>query len=197
MKENFLNLISSLQEQAKALVIQIQEQAFYNLIKDYYQNTSTFMQKIIKYSCIGLSLFVMIYIPYSLIQESHSDIEIFNEYKNLAQNLIQSKNKPPQSSHSHSLFSFAQIKSSIEKKLAVFRLSTQQNMNIKKMKNGVSLNIHWLNLKEFTTISAILEKVHPQLKMTGLKITPEKEKLYFNITFTFQYFSIKKKIDKS
>lgn len=197
MKENILTLILSFQEQLKVLLTQIQEQTFYNLIKDYYQNSSIVIQKIIKYSSISLSIFTIIYIPYSSIKKSSIDTKIFIEYKDLAENLIQFKTKPLQSYHSQSPFAFNQLKQNIKQKLTAFKLSTQQDFNIKKIKNGLSLNIHWLNLKELTAISEILEKIHPQLKMTELNITPEKEKLYFNVTFTFQYFNIKKNIEQS
>ncbi|MBE8162508.1 MAG: hypothetical protein HAW63_00765 [Bdellovibrionaceae bacterium] len=196
MKENILNLISTLQEQVKVLLIQIQEQTFYNVTKDYYQNSSVIIQKIIKYSCLALSVFIIIYIPYSFINASNMDIKVFLEHKNLAENLIQSKTKPLKSHHSHGPFAFDKIKQSIEQKLQKFQLSTQQSYKIKKINSGLIINVRWLNLEEFITISKILEKIHPQLKMTQLKMTPERRELYFNTVFIFKYFNIKQNIAK-
>ncbi|MBE8221559.1 MAG: hypothetical protein HAW60_02400 [Bdellovibrionales bacterium] len=197
MKENILNIIEGLQEQVKTLFVFIQEQTFYNLIKDYYQNSSVFVQKIIKYSSTALCIFSVVYIPYSFINKSNKDTKIFIEHKDLAENLIQSKLKPLQSHHSHGPFVFNKLKQEIEQKLTDFKLSTQQSFDIKKINNGLVLNINWVNLKEFADISEILEKIHPQLKMTELNIAPEEKKLYFNVTFKFKYFNIKKNIEKS
>lgn len=197
MKENILNLISNLQEQLKTLVVQLQEQAIYNLAKDYYQNSSVIIQKLIKYIVIALCLFILIYIPYSSIKESNEDLKTFLSYKNLAQKLIQSKTTPLKSYHSKSDFSFNNLKQRIKEQLRPFQLSEDQTPKINKVKNGMHISISWINLQEFSKISATLEKIHPQLKMIELNMSPAKENLYFNVTFKFKYFNISKTLKRS
>lgn len=197
MKENILKLITEFKEQLKLLFVQIQEQAFYNILKDYYQNSSKLLQVSIKYFLIAIFIFSFVYLPYSLIQKAQKDIKIFAEHKNLAQSLILSKNQALKNKYSKSPFSFDSLSLKIKAQLVLFQLSTKQNLIIKKTKNGIKIRLSWINLKEFTDISKLLEKIHPQLKMTELNMSSEKEKLYFNVIFTFEYFNKIKSIAKS
>lgn len=190
MKETISNLIADLKEQLKSLFIQVQEHSFYNLIKDYYQSSSALAQKVIKYSVIIISFLLFFYIPYSGINNANTDIQIFDEHSQLAQSLIKSKTQPLKSYHTQSTFFFNKLKQNIESQLSSLQFSPEQKLTIVKTKNGLSVKIQWINLKEFNKLSSTLEKIHPQLKMVELNMSPEKKQLYFNVIFKFQYFNI-------
>lgn len=197
MKQSILKLITELKEQLKLLFTQIQEQAFYNVIKDYYQNSSKLIQVSIKYCLIVVFIFSALYLPYSVINQAQHDIDVFVEHKNLAQSLILSKTQPLREKYSKSPFDFDTLQLKIKKQLITLKLSEKQNLIIKKTKHGIKLNLNWINLKEFVDISKLLEQIHPQLKMTELKLSSEEESLYFNVIFIFKYFNNIQSIKKS
>lgn len=201
---NLESIKEQLKEALQNLSNEIQENAFYQTQVEKFASLSSRVQKLIAVCACSLLALVLISIPYSYFSSSKENIKLYEQEKEIIDQLLDVARKQPSSSFmSHKMSSY-QLKSKVEQIVGRLQLLPDQIGNISAIasvrrslarppikEEAVRVTLKTLNLEQIIKVGHELQTIAPLVKVTGLNIEPNAdEQGYFNAEFKVSTFFV-------
>ena len=168
-------------------------------IRDRYQTLPANTQKILLIAGCIFALLILVYIPYSYINSSSSNITKYNNNRSLIRDLFKYSRTPKGNNALPGSVNPGALSSEVRSSLGMFNLLPEQIMEVQEIPTeqagkplvkppiksvAVKAAFKQLNLTQVVDIAFHFKKFRDHIKLIGLNINEDNEKpQYFNVDF--------------
>ena len=196
MKERLEDLKKQLRRAEEQLKTRLGESNTFNLLKEKYEALSVSRQKAIKYTLLGLFLFVVFLIPLFHLTSSFSNWSEFKTKRRLSLKLLKLRTHPAPFQSSSSFPVFKQKAEGLVKQYAKEDYSIKRNANGTKNKKSpvkmqtLEIRVPRLNIKQVIELGAKLNRL-PSARLESLAVTENTQySLHYDTVYELTQYSM-------
>ncbi len=180
------------------------ENAWFLFVKEKYSTLSFLHRKIIHTTLWILVILALVYVPLKSLYHSHKKMEEFSDKRRMVQELARLFSAQKVGSSASEV---VRVESFIRRGIKKLNIPDKQTGEVKKIKNPgpsafslprgtrtqtLTLRLKDLNLREVIQYGYQVENLSDNLKLSGMDMEEStKKQNYFNVVYTFQFFSLK------
>lgn len=180
---SFQDLTAQLKQQFSELLNKVQDSPIYQNLKEKYDDLPTQQQKVVLILIGGFLIFFIYSIPYDNYVQSDSSVIVFEDQRQLIKNLIDVAKETSSGTQFFPSPPIGQIKTDMEIRLQQFQLLPEQLgplqadvsssaglIPINRQEGSIKVSLKKLNLRQLVDISAELQKVNLNARLSSFKI---------------------------
>lgn len=177
------DITAQLRGQFSELIQRVQDSPGYQSIKEKYDDLPSQQQKIVLFLSAGILIFFIYSIPYDNYIQSDSSVVVFEEQRQLIKNLIDVAKETSSGAQFFPSPPIGQIKTDMEIRLQQFQLlpeqlgpiqvdssSTAGLIPVNRQEGSIKISLKKLNLRQLVDITAELQKVNLNARLSNFKI---------------------------